>query len=95
MAKVLLVATGSVAAIRSGALAEDLRGAGHEVRLVHTKAAEHFLNIERALPSWLKVYNDEGEWRGWRKLGDEVQHIELRCVAARETYCIGSCRLTG
>lgn len=80
MPNVLLVATGSVAAIRTGLLAEDLREKGHNVRLVHTSAAEHFLNAEIALPKWLEVYNDDGEWKAWEKLGDPVQHIELRCV---------------
>ncbi len=81
MFNILLVATGSVAAIRSGRLAEEIRAEGHNVRLVHTAAAENFLGAERKLPSWLEVYNDDGEWQSWKKLGDPVQHIDLRCVS--------------
>lgn len=83
MSNILLIATGSVAAIRSGILAEEIQAKGHNVRLVHTAAATNFLEIERKLPSWLEVYNDEGEWRAWKKLGDPVQHIDLRFVSFR------------
>jgi len=75
---VLLVATGSVAAIRTGKLAQQLRDFGYDVKLVHTKAAAHFLDKEDALPEWLETYDDGGEWNMWRKLGDPVLHIELR-----------------
>ncbi len=83
MPNVLLVATGSVAAVRTGLLAEELRAKGHAVRLVHTASASVFLNAERPLPTWLPVFTDAGEWRLWKKLGDPVQHIELRCVLRR------------
>lgn len=80
MPNVLVVSTGSVAAVRTGLLAEQLRAQGHDVRVVHTASAAAFLRAERPLPAWLPLFSDAGEWRLWKELGDPVQHIDLRCV---------------
>ena len=88
MAKVLLGVTGSVAAIRTPALFESLKQAGHEVKVVATRAALYFFD-----PAHLDghggernrdvVFLDEDEWPG-RSAGklyerdEPVLHIELR-----------------
>lgn len=43
MARILLALTGSVAAIRAGAVAAGIRAAGHDVRVMATRAAMHFV----------------------------------------------------
>jgi len=48
---VLLGATGSVAAIKTPALYEALRGAGHAVRIVATKAATYFFDPAALSPT--------------------------------------------
>jgi phosphopantothenoylcysteine decarboxylase len=76
MAKVLLGVTGSVAAIRTPVLTEALRAAGHDVRIVATKAATYFFDVQ---PLRNIITLDEDEWPGDRyHRGDDVRHIELR-----------------
>lgn len=76
MARVLLGVTGSVAAIKVPLLVEDLHRAGHEVRLVATRAATYFFDVR---PLREIVTLDADEWPGERyQRGDEVRHIELR-----------------
>jgi phosphopantothenoylcysteine decarboxylase len=91
VAKVLLGVTGSVAAIRTPALHDALRKAGHDVRIVATQAALYFFDpaaigpADTARPARNRslVILDEDEWPG-RAAGqryqreDEVLHIELR-----------------
>jgi phosphopantothenoylcysteine decarboxylase len=86
MANVLLGVTGSVAAIYTPQLFDELRAAGHEVKIVATKASLYFFDaavIQRAAheasgPGAL-VIRDEDEWPGERyQRGDPVLHIELR-----------------
>jgi phosphopantothenoylcysteine decarboxylase len=89
MARVLLGVTGSVAAIKTPALYEALRQAGHEVKVVATRPATYFFDpaaIAPVVPSQRNrdvVYLDEDEWPGrdegrrYRR-DDEVLHIELR-----------------
>lgn len=91
MAKVLLGVTGSVAAIKTPILFDALRSAGHEVKVVATRAATYFFDpaaiapLDPARPQRNRaaVYLDEDEWPG-REEGrryrreDEVLHIELR-----------------
>jgi phosphopantothenoylcysteine decarboxylase len=91
MANVLLGVTGSVAAIRTPALVEQLRKAGHQVKIVSTQAALYFFDpamvdpIDQANPRRNPdvVILDEDEWPG-RSEGkryqrdDAVTHIELR-----------------
>lgn len=91
MANVLLGVTGSVAAIRTPALYEELKRAGHQVKVVATQAALYFFDpavLDPADPAQ-PVRNpeivalDEDEWPG-RFAGrryqrdDPVLHIELR-----------------
>ncbi|CAM6094235.1 unnamed protein product [Calypogeia fissa] len=74
--RILLAASGSVAAIKFGILAQSLCDWA-DVKAIATKSALHF--IDRAsLPTSVTLYTDEEEWSSWNKIGDEVLHIELR-----------------
>jgi phosphopantothenoylcysteine decarboxylase len=91
MANVLLGVTGSVAAIRTPALYEVLKQAGHQVKVVATQAALYFFDpaaldpLDPARPQRnpAVLVLDEDEWPG-RSSGqryqreDPVLHIELR-----------------
>src|SRR5262245_25498172 len=84
MAKVLLGVTGSVAAIYTKELFDDLKRAGHDVKVVATKAAQYFFAPDALDPKDGRrdrdiVILDEDEWPGDRyRRGDAVSHIELR-----------------
>ncbi|KAK2968256.1 hypothetical protein RJ640_030306 [Escallonia rubra] len=74
--RILLAASGSVAAIKFGNLCSCF-SEWAEVRAVATRASLHF--IDRAsLPKDVILYTDEEEWSTWTKIGDGVLHIELR-----------------
>ena len=74
--RILLAASGSVAAIKFGNLCHCF-SEWAEVKAVATKASLHF--IDRAsLPKDVILYTDEDEWSSWNKIGDNVLHIELR-----------------
>lgn len=74
--RILLAASGSVAAIKFGNLYHSF-SEWADVRAVATSASLHF--IDRAsLPKDAILYTDEDEWNGWNKIGDSVLHIELR-----------------
>ena len=76
MACVLLGVTGSVAAIKTPLLDEELRRSGHEVRIVATKAATYFFD---PAPLRERLSLDADEWPGERyRRDDPVLHIELR-----------------
>jgi phosphopantothenoylcysteine decarboxylase len=91
MANVLLGVTGSVAAIRTPLLYEELKRAGHHVKIVATQASLYFFDpaaldpldslVPRRNPN--VVILDEDEWPGrsegrrWQR-DDPVLHIELR-----------------
>jgi phosphopantothenoylcysteine decarboxylase len=91
MANVLLGVTGSVAAIRTPALYEELTRHGHQVKVVATRAALYFFDpaavgpLNPSNPGRNKaiVILDEDEWPGqdegrrYRR-DDDVLHIELR-----------------
>jgi len=91
VANVLLGVTGSVAAIRTPALYEGLKRAGHQIKVVATQAALYFFDPAALDPTDLArpernpaiVVLDEDEWPG-RFAGrryqrdDPVLHIELR-----------------
>jgi phosphopantothenoylcysteine decarboxylase len=88
MANVLLGVTGSVAAIRTPQLFEELTRAGHHVKVVATQASLYFfdpalLGSATAERNPEIVHLDEDEWPG-RRAGqrylreDPVLHIELR-----------------
>ena len=74
---VLLLITGSVAAIKAPELAASLSDSHYNVRIVVTQAAKAFLP-----PDFVSnVESDESEWQSWRKKGDPVLHIDLRSWA--------------
>src|ERR1700676_5365764 len=74
MANVLLGVTGSVAAIYTPQLFDDLQKAGHPVKIAARKAALYFSE-----PAGKPIILDEDEWPGERyQRGDPVLHIELR-----------------
>jgi phosphopantothenoylcysteine decarboxylase len=91
MANVLLGVTGSVAAIRTPPLFEELTRRGHRVKIVATRAALYFFDPAAIAPvdpnhpvrNPAVVILDEDEWPG-RDEGrryhrdEEVLHIELR-----------------
>lgn len=77
MAKIVLGVTGSVAAVRTPALAASLLKAGHDIRVVATEAALYFFDAAD-LPHG-SLMRDADEWPGDRyRRDDPVQHIELR-----------------
>jgi phosphopantothenoylcysteine decarboxylase len=88
MANVLLGVTGSVAAILTPDLYGQLKHAGHQVKVVATRAALYFLDPTALDPSRPDrnpeiVILDEDEWPGsstgrrWQR-GEPVLHIRLR-----------------
>lgn len=93
MARLILGVTGSVAAIKTPELLESLRHAGHDVRIVATRAALYFVTPDdigrprtdqndpgRPEPPAGPIFlRDEDEWpgAGYRR-GDPVLHIALR-----------------
>ena len=96
MANILLGVTGSVAAIYTPQLYDDLRQAGHDVKVVATRSALYFFDVASIEPTTEKDRNknvvilDEDEWPGERyQRGDPVLHIELRRWA--EVLLIAPC----
>jgi phosphopantothenoylcysteine decarboxylase len=88
MANVLLGVTGSVAAIKTPLLFDELKRAGHAVKVVATGAALYFFDAASLDPTHAGrnpgvVVLDEDEWPGradgrrYERTG-EVLHIELR-----------------
>jgi phosphopantothenoylcysteine decarboxylase len=76
MPRVLLGVTGSVAAVRTPAIARALLDRGDEVRVVATDAALSFFNSSEVEA---QVWRDSDEWpsEGYRR-DDPVLHIEFR-----------------
>lgn len=74
--RILLAASGSVAAIKFGNLCNCF-SEWAEVKAVATKSALHFID-NTTIPEDVVLYTDEDEWSSWRKIGDNVLHIELR-----------------
>ncbi|WOL11702.1 phosphopantothenoylcysteine decarboxylase [Canna indica] len=74
--KILLAVSGSVAAIKFEILCRSFLEWA-EVRAVATKSSLHFID-KASLPRDVILYTDEDEWSSWKKIGDEVLHIELR-----------------
>lgn len=55
------------------------------IRVVATKAAKHFFDWDSVIDNCafcegagVYFYDDEDDWREWKKVGDPVVHIELR-----------------
>ncbi|MCI0681691.1 MAG: phosphopantothenoylcysteine decarboxylase [Gemmataceae bacterium] len=90
MSNILLGVTGSVAAIYTPELFDELRGAGHHVKVAATRASLYFFEPARLAPRDPSVGDrgvrnsevvvlDEDEWPGPRyQRDDPVLHIELR-----------------
>ena len=85
MANVLLGVSGSVAAIYTPQLHDELRQAGHDVKIVATKASLYFFDPTVIPTAGVGTRNrdvvilDEDEWPGESyQRGDPVLHIELR-----------------
>ncbi len=88
MANILLGVTGSVAAIHTGLLHDELKQAGHRVRIVATRAATYFfdpasIESEDGKRNSQIIILDEDEWPAQTtgqsyQRGDPVLHIELR-----------------
>jgi phosphopantothenoylcysteine decarboxylase len=84
VANILLGATGSVAAVKVPELFAELKGRGHAVRIVATRAATYFFDPAAIEPrdgdrNPAVVTLDEDEWPGIHyRRGDDVLHIELR-----------------
>ncbi|KAL8226032.1 hypothetical protein R6Q57_018589 [Mikania cordata] len=74
--RILLAASGSVAAIKFGNLCSCFADWA-DVKAVATQAALHFID-RTTLPNDVILYTDEHEWSTWSKIGDTVLHIELR-----------------
>ncbi len=84
MANILLGVTGSVAAIHTGLLFDELKHAGHAVKVLATAAAQYFFDPAALEPIAGQrnrdvVILDEDEWPGQNyRRGGAVIHIELR-----------------
>jgi phosphopantothenoylcysteine decarboxylase len=86
--RVLLLVTGSVAAIKVPQLVHALQQHGFDVKIAATNAGMHFLTSSAAAAElagnekvWAVIQSaqtDKDEWSAWRKRGDPVLHIDLR-----------------
>lgn len=74
--RILLAVSGSVAAIKFEILCRKFLEWA-EIRAVATQSSLHFID-RRSLPSDVLFYTDDDEWSTWKKIGDDVLHIELR-----------------
>lgn len=74
--RVLLAASGSVAAIKFEGLCRSV-AEWADVHAVATGSALNFID-EASFPDGVPLYTDDDEWSRWRRVGDEVLHIELR-----------------
>eukprot|EP00180_Rhodochaete_pulchella_P001795 Plantae.Rhodophyta-Rhodochaete_pulchella.ctg26982.p3 GENE.Plantae.Rhodophyta-Rhodochaete_pulchella.ctg26982~~Plantae.Rhodophyta-Rhodochaete_pulchella.ctg26982.p3 ORF type:complete len:195 (-),score=33.02 Plantae.Rhodophyta-Rhodochaete_pulchella.ctg26982:828-1412(-) len=75
--RVLLCATGSVAAVKVPDLINEFAGHDYDVRVVATEHVKAFVDLQ-TLPLDVRCYTDQDEWNAWKKIGDDVTHIELR-----------------
>ncbi|MCL4163915.1 UNVERIFIED_CONTAM: hypothetical protein GTU68_031821 [Idotea baltica] len=76
--KILLCATGSVAAIKTPVLGAALQS-DHTVKIAMTKSAKFFL--DKYYNDSDILYQDKDEWNDSYKLGEPVLHIDLRAWA--------------
>ncbi|XP_026761907.2 phosphopantothenoylcysteine decarboxylase [Galleria mellonella] len=81
--KLLIAATGSVAALKIPVLVKSLidlndteSACTFEVRLIVTEHAKHFFDASE-LPPKVIMFDDNSEWQAWNQRGDPVVHIEL------------------
>lgn len=78
---ILLGATGSIS---TGKLREIINKLGDiygkdkvSIQIILTQAAEHFVS-RGEIPSSVRIWRDNDEWKTWRTRTDPVLHIELR-----------------
>jgi phosphopantothenoylcysteine decarboxylase len=82
--RIVLGITGSVAAVRTPALFDALRGSGHPVRIVATEPSLYFfdpnaLTRDESDPAGGPLFRDADEWSGTRyRRDDQVLHIAFR-----------------
>ncbi|KAG8652216.1 probable phosphopantothenoylcysteine decarboxylase [Manihot esculenta] len=74
--RILLAASGSVAATKFGILCNCFYGWA-EIKAVATRNSLHFID-RTSLPRDVFIYTDEDEWSSWNRIGDSILHIELR-----------------
>ncbi|SJM88718.1 uncharacterized protein ZBIST_4907 [Zygosaccharomyces bailii] len=78
---ILLGATGSVATIKVPHIIDKLfkiyTREKVSIQLIVTKPAEHFLRGLK-ISTDVKIWREEDEWSGFRKMGDPVLHHELK-----------------
>lgn len=88
--KVLLGITGSVAAKLAAKLVDELFVAGHEIMIVQTDNASHFINKLKYEGRILDkpVYTDKDEWKWYNDHG-KVLHIDL--VKWADVFLIAPC----
>lgn len=46
------------------------------IKIVVTDRAKHFFD-SKDIPLGIQIFNDEDEWKMWKKRGDPVLHIDL------------------
>ncbi|KAJ1426800.1 Flavoprotein [Sesbania bispinosa] len=73
--RIVLATCGCVAAVKFGLLCHAFIDWA-DVRGVVTKSSLRFID-EVSIPKDMIIYCDEHEWRSWRRLGDNLLHIEL------------------
>ncbi|KAI9293996.1 CNPV141 HAL3-like domain protein [Neoconidiobolus thromboides FSU 785] len=91
MQNLLIGVTGSVASIKLPLLVEELvKKNKYNIKIVTTESAKHFYKdyIQKNTDGLyltvgnseieINIYDDKYEWESWNKIGDPVQHIELR-----------------
>ncbi|SCU88696.1 LAME_0E00826g1_1 [Lachancea meyersii CBS 8951] len=78
---ILIGATGSVATIKVPVIIDKLYKVygpdNVSIQLVLTKPAEHFLRGLK-ISTDVKIWRDEDEWCGFKRMGDPMLHTELR-----------------
>lgn len=76
MKNLLILVTGSVAAVKLKLLTEELKP-NFNMKVAITQSAYNFvkdLDIDGSIP----IYRDSDEWNMFNKIGDDILHIELR-----------------
>ncbi|KAI9013196.1 flavoprotein [Gaertneriomyces semiglobifer] len=77
--RILVAATGSVAAIKVPILIKRLRQAFKDdvdIKVIATTHALHFFKSSEIKP--VETLTDADEWKTWKRITDPVLHIELR-----------------
>ncbi|KAG8341170.1 hypothetical protein TRVL_08004 [Trypanosoma vivax] len=78
---VLLLVTGSIAAVKIGLLLDQLSNEPCHIRIAATKSAFHFLKRAQQSTRQININHiltDDDEWKEWQGMNDAVMHIELR-----------------